>query len=237
MRKCEVKQAFVLCAGNGTRLYPLTKIIPKCLVKVKGISVLTYIHEHLSKFGINNLICNIGSLKEELQLYVKENNRNIHLSHETTPLGTAGGILNALELMDDDFIVYYGDVVTNVDINRLLHLYEEKQADAALFIHQSNEPSTGGLVEFDESFKVKNIIEKPTSVESHNFINSGILIIKKSSIQKYKKEDYFDLAGNLLPQMLKDNKKIYALPINDGEYVFDMGTFERLEKTTKYFSL
>ena len=140
--------------------------------------------------------------------------------------------------MNDDFIVYYGDVIANVDINRLIDFYKEKQADAALFIHQSNEPSTGGLVEFDESFKVINIIEKPKSgFEISNFINSGILIIQKSSIQGYKKEDYFDLAGNLLPQMLKDNKKIYALPISDDEYVFDMGTFERLEKTTKYFSL
>lgn len=233
----ELIQAFVLCAGKGTRLLPLTTIVPKCLVPVQGNPVLTKILSHLRNHGITEVICNIGELKEQLENYRYENHLDFVISHESTPLGTAGGVMKCLDLLEDDFCIYYGDVISNASIKKLWEFHLEKDADISLYVHDSLEPWTGGVVKFDSDHRVISIQEKPQEALSGTKINSGIMIVQLNSITKMAEYNLFDLASDLLPAMLKYNYKIFALPISDNEFVFDMGTHERLEKANEMLNI
>lgn len=230
-------QAFVLCAGKGTRLLPLTTIVPKCLVPVQGIPVLTKILAHLREHGLSEVICNIGDLKEQLEFYRSENNLDFVISHESLPLGTAGGVMKCLDLLQDDFCIYYGDVISNASIQRLWEFHLKKNADVTLYVHESTEPCTGGVVVFKSDYRVISIEEKPQKAASGTKINSGIMIVKLDAIVKMAAHNLFDLAADLLPAMLKNNYRIFALPIEEDEFVYDMGTHDRLEKANRMLNI
>lgn len=233
----ELIQGFVLCAGKGTRLLPLTTIVPKCLVPVQGTPVLSKILTHLSSYGISEVICNIGDLKAQLEEFKIINNLDFIISHEHIPLGTAGGVMKCLDILEEDFCIYYGDVISNANIKKLWQFHILKNADISMFVHESLEPWTGGVVEFDNDNKVVSIEEKPQEAKPGIKINSGIMIARLDAITNMAEHNLFDLAADLLPAMLKNNYKIFALPIDENEFVYDMGTHDRLEKANKMLNI
>lgn len=227
-----IQQSFILCAGKATRLYPITLEKPKCLLPVIDEQVvLDLIIDWLEKQGIRRHICNTFWKKELIREFVTNSGKNIFISEELDILGTFGGLVNALEYMDEKICVVYGDVVTNFNLQFLIDQHEETKADVTVLSGRSATPWTGGMLICDENNKITSIVEKPKKEEcSSNLINAGIIIINKNIIEKYKNYNYFDIARDFLPEVIKDNFKVYQKEIGQDYYFIDMGTFESYEK-------
>ena len=132
LKKRRFKTAFILGAGLGTRLRPLTEECPKPLLEIGGRPLITYAMDHLIKVGVDRFIVNTHHLSE---VYLKKfPNREWHgvpiiFRYEPVLLDTAGGLKNIEDLLDEDEAIfcYNGDVMTNLPLQRLLEAHEQKR--------------------------------------------------------------------------------------------------------------
>src|SRR5580698_7839775 len=131
-----VRKAFVLGAGLGTRLRPLTKLLPKPLLPIYGKPLITFALDHLRQAGIEQFWVNLHHLPEKFRTQFPENNYNgapLELVHEADLLETGGGIKNIEHRIGDEtFIVYSGDILTDVPIDRLIEEHRVQDNDVTL---------------------------------------------------------------------------------------------------------
>lgn len=128
-------KAVILAGGRGTRLRPITDYIPKPLIPIRNVPIIEWQIRYLTKFGINDIVICTGYKEEFIKNYLGTRNMqtNIQFSIEDTPLGTGGAIKNAGALIDStdsasngagnfaSFLVINGDVITDIDLTRLIH--------------------------------------------------------------------------------------------------------------------
>jgi mannose-1-phosphate guanylyltransferase len=129
-----IRTAFVLGAGLGTRLRPLTDLVPKPLLPIFGKPIITFVLDHLIAYGVERFVVNTHHLpdqinelfdaktdKRELVPVGSYRGREIRILYEPALLETGGGIRNAAPLLGDDpFLVYSGDLLTDLDLDQLL---------------------------------------------------------------------------------------------------------------------
>ena len=117
-------KALILAGGRGKRLRPLTDKTPKPLIPINNIPLIVRSIKYLKKFGINEIVVCSGYKAKQIELYLKKNKNfgcKIEHSVEKTPLGTGGAIKKAIKnLVDNSFIVINGDVVTNINLKKIL---------------------------------------------------------------------------------------------------------------------
>ena len=122
-----VRAAFVLGAGLGTRLRPLTNVIPKPLLPIYGNRLITFALDHLIASGVERFVINTHHLSEQFAGFFTDQvyrGRKVDLVHEPVLLETGGGIRNASSLFDQEpFLVYSGDILTDIDIGALLDFH------------------------------------------------------------------------------------------------------------------
>src|SRR5881394_111657 len=119
-----ITQAFVLAAGRGTRLRPLTEDLPKPLIPIYQKPLITFVLDHLISIGVRSFVINTHHRPEPFrELFAQGNYRGnpVELVHEPEILGTGGGIKNVEALLRDEvFISYSGDLLTDIDLEALL---------------------------------------------------------------------------------------------------------------------
>ena len=117
--------AMILAAGRGERMRPLTDTCPKPLLEVHGKPLIVYHIEALARAGIHSVVINLCWLGQQIRQALGDGSAfglSIRYSEEPKALETAGGIVQALDLLDDEFIVVNGDVYTDFDFTRLMDL-------------------------------------------------------------------------------------------------------------------
>src|SRR5436853_6778592 len=136
-----IKQAFVLGAGLGTRLRPLTEELPKPLVPIFQKPLITFALDHLVHIGIENIFINTHRLPEKFSEAFPENRyagKALHFVNEPVLLETGGGIKNIeRELGTDPFITYSGDVLTEIDLRPLIAQHFESGNDVTLALRHT----------------------------------------------------------------------------------------------------
>ena len=153
-------QALILTGGLGTRLRPLTLHTPKGLLPIQNIPYLSCLFAILRRHNIFNVtLCasNSPNLYQNLNRQEIKNGTKVLISKETQPLGTAGGIKNAQKFIQDSpFFVINGDVLTDIDLTKMLEFHRKKKALATIALIKVKDPSSYGLVFLDSSLKIKN---------------------------------------------------------------------------------
>lgn len=173
----EIKQVVILAGGKGTRMREMTEDLPKPMVPVGGIPVLDHLINIYEKYGnFEYLICS-GYLGEIIENYyvARKNVKVIDTGLETN---TGGRLLKLKELLDENFMITYGDGLANVNIAKLINFHQAQKTIGTLTV--TNPVSRFGLVEFDENSKVNKFIEKPVL---SGFINIGFMIFKKKFLE------------------------------------------------------
>jgi len=220
-------KAFLLAAGHGTRLRPLTDRIPKCLVPIRGVSMLDIWLEVCRRAGISELFVNLhahaGTVRTALAS--RDLPLKVHLSEEQVLLGSAGTLLANRDWVasEGEFWVFYADVLTNVDLLPMLALHRKLRPAATLGLYQVSEPGRCGIVRFDENNVVTEFVEKPPQPKS-NWAFSGIMLATPDLIDAIPQESPADLGFHVLPKLVN---RMLAYPISD--YLVDIGTMERYE--------
>lgn len=152
-------RAMVLAAGLGTRLRPLTDDRPKALVEIDGRSLLEIALARLRSFGINDVVVNVFHFAEKIINYLKARDNfgmNIAISHEDVLLDTGGGLKRASYFFlqgssDEPFLVYNVDVLSSIDLARMVELHRRREALATLAVQRRD---SSRLLLFDDDLQL-----------------------------------------------------------------------------------
>uniref|UniRef100_UPI0040490E52 nucleotidyltransferase family protein n=1 Tax=Flavobacterium sp. TaxID=239 RepID=UPI0040490E52 len=120
-------KAFLLAAGLGTRLQPITNITPKCLVEVAGRPMLDYWFSIFRKYGITEVLINLNHFPEQVKEYAQNNSSEIKITlvYEEKLLGSLGTLLKNQKFVENEksFFVFYADTLTNLNLNDMLRVH------------------------------------------------------------------------------------------------------------------
>jgi dTDP-glucose pyrophosphorylase len=217
---------FIMAGGFGTRLYPLTKDIPKPLLKVGDKPIIDTIIEQFVSFGFSNFYISTHYMPEKIRNNFIDKNLgdiNIEFLHEKSPLGTAG----SLGLLPEDIqklpiIIMNGDLLTKVNFSRLLDFHKENKTEATMCVRKYDFQVPYGVIKIKDH-QIKKIEEKPV----HQFyVNAGIYVLNHSLIQKIDGSTYLDMTDFLGDEL--DIGGVGAFPIH--EYWLDIGQIDEYNK-------
>ncbi len=217
-------KAFLLAAGHGTRLRPITNSIPKCLVPVNGIPMMGYWFSLFRKHGISDIFINLNHFPEQVKEYVDNNKRelNITLYYEDKLLGSLGTILKnrAFAEQEENFFVFYADNLTNVNLMEMYNAHRNSGWPFTMGLFRANNPKSCGIAELDDNNVVVDFVEKPEKPKT-NLANAGIYIMKPELLSDltFPRNKLLDIGFDLLP-LLKN--KMLGYEIRD--LLLDIGT-------------
>jgi mannose-1-phosphate guanylyltransferase len=226
-------KAFLLAAGVGSRLRPITDKIPKCLVPINGRTLLYYWFNLFEQHGIDEVLINLHHLPELVFQFLEENefDLKVHTVFEQELLGSAGTIRNNFDFVckDSEFLVCYADNLTNMNLARMSDFHRSTGPILTLGLFRANNPSKCGIAEIDGNYTVINFIEKPERPKS-NLAGAGIYIANHE-IWHYLPDRYpSDFGYDVLPQLV-GKMKGYVIE----EYFIDIGTIENYERAQREF--
>ncbi len=222
-------KAFLLAAGHGTRLQPLTDTVPKCLLPIRGTPLLEIWLETCRRFGIAEVLINIYSHADAVETFLIERQSatpKVKIIRESELLGSAGTleVNRAWVDCEECFWVFYADVLNRVDLNAMLQLHKSRNPAATLGVYAVSDPERCGIVETLEDGTVLKFVEKPKQPRS-NLAFSGLLIGTYSLLDAIPSRKPADIGFDVLPKLAG---KMLAYPIND--YLIDIGTMHNYQE-------
>jgi len=227
----EIVKGFLLAAGVGTRLRPLTNTIPKCLVPIQGTPLLAIWLEWCAMYGIDEILLNSHAHTDRVREFVDAYRGPVRvtLTHEPELLGSAGTVHVNRDFVaaEKEFAVLYADVLTNCRLDRLLDFHRTRRAPVTLGTYRVPNPTQCGIIVTDESGRVVDFVEKPKLPKSDQAF-SGILIGGPALLAHVPERVPADIGFEVLPKLVGE---MFAFPIAD--YVFDIGTMEKYEQAQR----
>jgi len=221
-------KAFLLAAGQGTRLRPITDKIPKCLVPIRGVPMLKIWMEICRNTAIEEVIVNLHTHADSVHDWLGRNSDGVRvrLAEEETLLGSAGTLLANQEWVSSEpcFWVFYADVLTNANLNRMMEFHLQRGLAATLGLYQVSDPSRCGVVSFDQQMVIREFVEKPAQPRSR-WAFSGVMIGTPELIRQIPSRYPVDLGFDVLPRLVG---RMRAFPISD--YLIDIGTLENYQR-------
>jgi mannose-1-phosphate guanylyltransferase len=221
-------KAFLLAAGLGTRLRPITDTTPKCLVDVGGRPMLDIWLDTLAKAGIHEVMVNTHHLAGLVAAHVAERMPSpaVRLSHEPVLLGSAGTLLANRDFVADDdmFLVVNADNLTDFDLGVLIDAHRASATIATLSVFRAPRPSECGIVEVADG-RVIGFVEKPANPPS-DLANAGMYAFHPRVLDEIPEPLPRDIGFDLLPRLVG---RVRAVALGDC-YFLDIGTTAALER-------
>ena len=223
----------IIAGGKGTRISSIANEIPKAMIPVNGKPVIEYQVLFAKRYGFTDFMFIIGHLGEQIESYFENGNKwDVSISYykETQALGTAGALAYLSEDLKEDFFVFYGDTVMDIDMERMVHYHKTNQADATLFIHPNDHPYDSDIVDVDDFGRIKKFYNKPhqTGFISRNLVNAALFIFSPGIISFIEKGVKSNIEKDVLSKCIDKNLKVFGYI--SPEYIKDMGTPERYHK-------
>jgi mannose-1-phosphate guanylyltransferase/phosphomannomutase len=219
-------RAMIMAAGLGTRLYPITKDIPKCMIPIANIPVMERVIQSLVSTEIHNIIINLYWMKDYVKDYFGDGRRfgaKIAYSEEESLLGTAGGVKKASWFFDNETtLIVSGDGITNINFSDLIEFHQSKNSLATIALSPVSDPSQYGVVVLDEAGIIKQFQEKPKKEEAKsNLVNTGIYAFERRLFDLIPDNGEYDFGHQLFPLLLEKHLPFYGY-YSDG-YWNDIG--------------
>jgi glucose-1-phosphate cytidylyltransferase len=170
--------ALILCGGKGERLRPLTESIPKPLVHVKGRPILSYLLDHIQKFGVTDIVIAAGFKAEKIREFFQDHHRGLKVTIvDSGDVDIIERIKACAPHLDGDFILFYGDTLADVDLQGLQDFHYANRAQATITLYPLK--SQFGLATLDADANVTRFEEKPTL---DRWINIGNFYYPKAAV-------------------------------------------------------
>ena len=228
-------KAMVMAAGMGSRLEPITLMIPKPLIPVMNRPLMDIILTQLHNVGVKEVISNTYYLANQIIDRYKNNNLGIKFNYikETELSGTAGGVKKCQFFFDkgEDFIVMSGDILTTADIDKAVEIHKASNAIATIGVKEIPHEyvSHFGVVVTDDDGYITEFQEKPSVEEAKsNLINTGIYIFNYKIFDYIPENEFCDFAKNVFPKLLKE-RAINTFVVD--EYWNDIGTIGQYKQS------
>lgn len=237
-------KALILVGGYGTRLRPLTLNRPKPLVEFCNEPMIMHQIKQLVQVGVTHVILAVSYKADMMNNFIEEQEKllgiKITLSHESTPLGTAGPLALAREQLLDNkiengcnnnhvvdethqndevpFFVLNSDIICDYPFQKMIDVHKQHKAEGTIVVTRVEEPSKYGVVVYDQAGLVERFVEKPTEFVS-NKINAGLYIFSKSILDRIQLRPT-SIEKETFPAMAKA-KQLYAIELDS--YWMDVG--------------
>jgi len=226
-------QAVILAGGLGTRLYPLTKKLPKALVDIQGKTLTEHVVDLLKAAGVTEAFLAVGVMRDQIKAHFGDGSRfglTIRYLDEEEPLGTGGWMHQAKDLLKDDFFVVNGDNLFAVDLHAMLAFHREHKALATIALTEVEDVTSFGIVKMEDE-RIVDFVEKPKPEEApSNLANGGYYVFNEAIFEYRLQENRFMLEHDLFP-IVASKGLLFGFP--SSEQWFDTGTFERLDEVNK----
>jgi mannose-1-phosphate guanylyltransferase len=224
-------RAFLLAAGEGTRLRPLTLETPKCLVPICGRPLIEYWFDIFEHYGIDEVLINTSYLADKVKRYMNNVDKGfkINLTYEKTLLGSGGTIKKNWDFVkgQDIFYIFYADNLTNINLKKMATFHNTCKKDFTLAIFKVPNPRECGIVQIDKNSSIVSFIEKPENPQS-NLAFAGIMLSNNKLKDFLPEKDIFDLGYDVLPRIV-GNAAGYVM----DEYLLDIGNHEKLKQAER----
>lgn len=226
-----VKKAFILAGGEGSRMRPFTYEIPKSLIPVQGKPLLQHLLDLLRKYDVRDVILSTGYMGDKIREYFGNGYRfGVQISYveEKESLGTAGPLNLARDLLDKTFLMFNGDILANIDLDDFINSHAKNDGIATLTLKPVRDPSRFGVAKLKGN-RILKFIEKPDPSVKSRLINAGVYILEPEVID-YVPKGKAMMETDVFPKLAEEGR-LYGYPF-DGQW-FDTGTHEAYEKAIK----
>lgn len=237
-------KAMVLAAGEGTRLRPVTGTdIPKPMVDLGPGPLLEHTLNWLVDHGVEELVINLHHRGDVIREYFGGRWRDVPVTYaeEDELLGTAGAVKNVADRFDDTFLLVYGDILTDIDMDRLAAFHAERDALLTMLVYRENtENLPEASIVLTEGNQVVEMIEKPSPEQVERYAdeawtNAGILVMEPGVIDRIP-AGFADFGKDVLPSLIEEETGVYAYPLPEDAYWHEVGTPERYRKAVSDIS-
>ena len=224
-------KGFLLAAGNGTRLRPLTNSIPKCLVPIHGTPLLGVWLQWCARYGVDQVLINTHAHSERVREYLTsyQGPVQVTMTQESELLGSAGTlhVNRSFVERESEFAILYADVLTNCRFDQMLEFHRRVGALATVGTYRVPNPAHCGIIATDEMGRIVEFMEKP-KLPKLDTAFSGVLIGGPALLDKLPNKVPADIGFDILPNLVGE---MFAFPITD--YVLDIGTIEKYEQAQR----
>jgi mannose-1-phosphate guanylyltransferase/phosphomannomutase len=221
-------KAVIMAGGEGTRLRPLTSNCPKPMLPLANRPMMEHIITLLKKHGIDEIVVTVAFLANQIRTYFGDGSEfgvRMVYATEDQPLGTAGSVRNAMEELDERFLVISGDVLTDLDLGQIIEFHDKRDALATIGLVAVENPLEFGIVITKEDGSIERFLEKPTWGQVFSdTINTGIFVLEPEVFDFIPEGRPVDFSSEVFPALLEAGKPVYGA-IAEG-YWEDVGTLE-----------
>jgi NDP-sugar pyrophosphorylase family protein len=197
--------AFVLAAGKGERLRPLTESIPKPMIEIAGRPILEHNIRMLERYGFRDIIVNTHYRSEIVQEYFGDGSRfgvRLQYSYEAVLLGTAGALNRVRDILKDTFAVIYGDNLTTCNLSKLRDRHTRGTL-ATLALFEREDVSQSGVARLGDQGQILEFIEKPgLLVKAGHWVSAGLMIMEPAILRYIPEFGSSDFGHDVFPAAL-----------------------------------
>lgn len=219
-----MSKAFLLAAGKGTRLKPLTDVTAKCLLPLSGKPLLQYWFSLCAQHGISEVLVNLHHHADQIQSFIAARAwpLRIHLVYEPCLLGSAGTVNANQDFVADEesFAILYADNLTNVNLGAMSEAHRRRDSLLTMGLFRAANPTACGIAEMDKDCRIVDFVEKPV-VPRGNLANAGIYWCSRRILDYLPAKTPADIGYDLLPQLVG---RMHGYVVE--EYLRDIGTPE-----------
>ncbi|BAO75045.1 HAD-IIIA family hydrolase [Winogradskyella sp. PG-2] len=224
----------IIAGGKGTRLG--LKEIPKPMVVINGKPLLEHQINLAKRYGLSDIYILSGYLSSVIIDHFGDGaNFGVNITHvvEDKPLSTAGAVKQLEGLIEDRFMVFYGDTIMDIDLANFID-FDLKNRDAigSILVHPNDHPYDSDLIEVNENNRVTAFLSKPhkENLMYSNMVNAALYILSPKVFEYIASNKASDFGKHIFPQLV-ETENLYAYKTT--EYIKDMGTPDRFVKVEK----
>lgn len=226
-------QLIILAGGKGTRMGQMAQQIPKPMIPIAGKPLLEHQIELARRYGITDVILLTGHLGEAIEDYFGDGSRfgvRIRYHREQSPLGTAGALKEVEGWIHGDFLVFYGDIVMDVDLHRLMAFHTAQCPLATLAVHPNNHPYDSDLLAVGAYNQITDFYPKPRALNRcyRNLVNAALYVLSPRIFEFIPRGQAADLGRDIFPSLVRTGRPV--LGYHTPEYLADVGTPERFRR-------
>lgn len=217
-----MREAIILAGGFGTRLRHVVSDVPKPMAPINGRPFLEFLLDYLKDFAFEHVVLSTGYMHEKIESHFGNKYKGMTISYakEESPLGTGGGMLNAVSCCKgDEMVVLNGDTMFRIDYNELLEFHHTKDCDLSVVLRQVVDTARYGSVGIDERQRICRFAEKSES-SGAGLINGGIYMIDRRLFDGFAMGEKFSFEKDLMERQVAQ-KEFFGYP--SEAYFIDIG--------------